>query len=85
MTDLQQKTLLQLLDINRDRIPRKSLRCTEYFENRWIELGQPVEVESLMSFLDFTINFCEGVGFKYPKVILLRLKQMQRREWPLVG
>ncbi len=85
MTDLQPKTLLKLLGINRDRIPRESMRCTEYFENRWIELGQPVEVESLMSFLDSTINFCGREDFKYPKVFLLRLKQMQRGEWPPGG
>ena len=81
MTDFQRKDLLELLEINGELIPRKSLRCAGYFQRRWMEVGTPTEAGSLIDFLDSTIDFCKREELTYPKVFLLRLKQLQRGEW----
>jgi hypothetical protein len=75
------RDLLDLLEVNRDRIPHKSLQAVRYLQRRWEECGCPAKPAPLQEILDKAINFCPSVGLIYPKVILLRLKQMQRGEW----
>jgi hypothetical protein len=73
--------LLDLLEVNRDRLPTRTAESVKYLQARWREVGRPTEPGPLQEFLDDALNFCCGVGYTYPKVFLLRLKQLQRGEW----
>jgi hypothetical protein len=72
---------LDLLEINRDRVPSRSKQAVRYIERQWLEAGQPSEGEALEEFLDRALEFCSSVELHYPSVLLLRLKQLQRGEW----
>ena len=43
--------------------------------------GEPTEPIALGEFLDSALKFCAQMEYPYPKVFLLRLKQLQRGEW----
>ena len=73
--------LLDILEVNRERLPKKSTSAVAYGERRWEEKGKPTDRKTLAEFLDDLLRFCAGVGLHYPRVFLLRLKQLQRREW----
>jgi hypothetical protein len=73
--------LLDLLEIQRDRLPRRTRQAAVYVENRWWEQGAPVEPKALAEFLDTALHQCENLLLFYPKVLLWRLKQLQRCEW----
>jgi len=73
--------LLELLEVNRDRLPTKSRQAVAYCQVRWVENGKPTERIALADFLDKALKFCAEVEFPYPRVFLLRLKQLQRAEW----
>ena len=73
--------LLELLEVNRDRLPAKSGRAVAYCQVRWVENGKPTARVALADFLDKALKFCAEVELPYPLVFLLRLKQLQRAEW----
>jgi hypothetical protein len=73
--------LLELLEVNRDRLPKRTEGAVRYLHRRWVELGEPREPKVLADFLDGVLRFCPIVGFVYPKILLKRLKQLQRGEW----
>jgi hypothetical protein len=74
-------SLAELLDVDAARVPRASANAVRYCEARWHEKGCPREPDALAGFLDGVLKFCVEVGYRYPKVFLLRLKQLQRGEW----
>lgn len=73
--------LLDVLEVNRDRLPRKSAAAVTYCQARWAEKSKPTERVALAEFLDEVLKFCPEVGLHYPRVFLLRLKQLQLAEW----
>jgi len=73
--------LLELLEANRDRLPGGTERAVKYIERRWVESNQPCERKALADFLDQALKFCKEQELRYPRVYLLRLKQLQRDEW----
>jgi len=73
--------LLDLLEVNKDRLPSDTQRAASYIERAWLEARRPTEPEALAHFLDGRLRFCSENGFRYPRVLLLRLKQLQRGEW----
>ena len=73
--------LLDLLDVNRTRLPRNSLGFVTYCQRAWVVSGKPAEVGKLQGILEKAITFAPTVGLIYPKVFLKRLKQLQRGEW----
>jgi hypothetical protein len=75
-------TLAETLGIDETRIPPSCHFALAYAERRWQELGSPTDVEALAKMLDTAIRFCADNELRYPKVLLLRLKQLQRGEWP---
>lgn len=77
--------LLQLLDIDRERLPRGTEETIAYCEERWDVCGRPAEPRCLARFLDEALRSCAGKGLRYPKVLLLRLKQLQRAHWAARG
>jgi hypothetical protein len=73
--------LLELLEVDRNRIPRCTEGAVKYLDRSWTAAGRPTEPDRLAEFLDRGLKFCPTVGWRYPKVMLLRLKQLQRRQW----
>jgi hypothetical protein len=75
--------LLELLEVDRERLPRHTEEAMDYCEECWEERGRPTDPQHLAKFLDGALRFCAEAGLRYPKVLLLRLKQLQRGEWPM--
>jgi hypothetical protein len=75
------KDLLEVLEINSGRLPRKCTRAVKVVQGRWAERGQPMDGTALVEFLDQAITFCAEMELTYPKILLKRLKQLQRGEW----
>jgi hypothetical protein len=73
--------LCEVLQVNQKKLPLKSVLAVKYLERRWVEKGCPREAQALQEFLDEAITFCPTVGYIYPKVFLLRLKELQRGKW----
>jgi hypothetical protein len=73
--------LIELLEVNRDRLPTGTQKAVVYCERAWEEAGQPCTREPLAEFLDRTLRFCAQVEFRYPKIFLKRLKELQRGQW----
>jgi hypothetical protein len=47
----------------------------------WAEQDKPTERVALSIFLDGCLKRCQEQGVTYPKIVLKRLKQLQRGEW----
>lgn len=75
--------LLDLLTINRRSLPRDTTQAVKYCCAHWEECGQPTDAPRLAEFLDGVLKYCADAGLRYPKVLLLRLKQLQCGEWPV--
>lgn len=73
--------LVKVLEINSERIPGRSTQTMKVVQGRWVERGQPTDGPALAEFLDQTIDFCKKMELEYPKILLKRLKQLQRGEW----
>ena len=74
-------TLAELLEVNLAEIPPNCQRTIAYIQGCWTENGCPTEPTALAQFLDAKLKFCAEVQYRYPKIILKRLKQLQRKEW----
>jgi hypothetical protein len=74
-------TLTRLLEINRSLLDDLELRGLEFAEREWLAMGVPIEPALLCGALETILqrSVAEGVG--YPRVLLLRKKQLQRRTW----
>jgi hypothetical protein len=79
------KEFFEVLEIDSTRLRQAERPAADYCALRWQELGRPRDAEALGKFLDDVISFCPTVGLRYPKVLLKRLKQVQRGEWRPVG
>lgn len=65
-------SFLELLEVNRDRLPARTERTVRYIERKWTDAGQPRDSERLAEFLDQTLRFCKEMELQYPSVFLLR-------------
>ena len=74
--------LLRQLHVNPKMLPPDSAKAVSFCEALWKEHGRPYDPRLLEEFLDDALHRCAGVVLRYPKVFLLRLKQLQRGEWP---
>jgi len=74
-------TLWQLLQVEENYIPAVCRVAALRIPLWWLESGRPAGQTALSVFLHQAINRCAQEGIRYPKVVLLRLKQMQRGEW----
>ena len=75
------KDLLEVLEINPEKLPNRCTRAVNVVRGQWVERGQPMDGTALAQFLDQALDFCKQMELGYPKVLLLRLKQLQRGEW----
>ena len=74
-------TLWQVLDVDERCIPLECRVAMLKIPYWWNECGRPAGKVSLSVFLHHVLNRCVQDGIRYPKVVLKRLKQMQRGEW----
>lgn len=74
--------LLEVLRVDRRKLPHDTAQAALYCETCWAECGRPLRPPDLAEFLDGALKSCAKQGLRYPKVFLLRLKQLQRGEWP---
>ncbi len=73
--------LLDVLEINRNGLPRGTLSAVRFCGSLWDQLGCPNTRELLTAFLDEALKACVEHELRYPKIFLKRLKQLQRNEW----
>jgi hypothetical protein len=76
-----ERDLLQVLEVDASRLPHNTRVAVNYIKREWDSRGQPTERDALAEFLNRTVNVCTQMEMRYPKIILKRLKQLQRNEW----
>jgi hypothetical protein len=74
-------TLLDLLDLDGSCLPIDTRSAAFRVSTWWVECGRSVDRVGLSCFLDSSLKRCCKEGMRYPKIFLLRLKQLQRGEW----
>jgi hypothetical protein len=74
-------TLTSLLEINRKFLEYDDERALSIAERRWRERGSPREPEALCEALEDILTHFTEEGIYYPKILLLRKKQLQRGTW----
>jgi len=76
-------TLTETLQIRERFLRYEEGRALEYCERRWKEEGSPTERWQVVNFLEKMLRELKDTG-GYPKVLLFRKKQIQRREFEIV-
>ena len=71
-------TLTQTLQIKERFLKFEDMRALDYVEKRWEEAGKPLERWQLINFLERMLVELKSQGPGYPKVLLLRTKEIQR-------
>lgn len=72
-------TLSQTLQIKERFLKFEDIRALDYVERRWKESGEPTERWEIINFLERMLQELKSGGVGYPKVLLLRKKEIQRR------
>jgi hypothetical protein len=75
-------TLTQTLNLQEKYLQYDDLRALDYCEKRWKEAGEPTERWQVINFLERMLQELKSQG-GYPKVLLFRKKQIQRREFSI--
>lgn len=75
-------TLTQTLQIKERFLRYEDGRALDYCERRWKEEGCPKDRWQLINFLEKMLHELKEQG-GYPKVLLFRKKQIQRREFAI--
>jgi hypothetical protein len=76
-------TLTQILQIKERFLKFEDMRALDYVEKRWEEAGKPVERWQLINFLERMLVDLKTQGTGYPKVLLLRKKEIQRNTFTI--
>lgn len=74
-------TLTEALRIKERYLQFEDLNALDHCEKRWQEESCPVTRWDMVNFLEKMIRELPAIGIGYPKVLLLRKKQIQRREF----
>jgi hypothetical protein len=74
-------TLTETLQLKEKYLQFEDLRALDYCEKRWREEGTPVERWAMVNFIEKMLKELKANGIGYPKVLLLRKKEIQRREF----
>jgi|SRR5215469_11897592 len=70
-------TLTEMLQLKEKYLQYEDLKALDYCEKRWREEGQPTERWQAINFLEKMLRELRDRG-GYPKVLLLRKKEIQR-------
>lgn len=74
-------TLTETLQLKHKYLQCEDLRALEHCEQRWLEEGCPAERWALVNFIEKMLKELKASGIGYPKILLLRKKEIQRREF----
>lgn len=74
-------TLTQTLQLKEKFLKYEDLRALNHCETRWVEAGCPTERWAMVNFLERMLKELQIRGTGYPKVLLLRKKEIQRKEF----
>lgn len=72
-------TLTETLQLKERFLKYDDLRAIDYCEKRWQQEGCPVERWRLFNFIEKMLKELQSTGIDYPKVLLLRKKEIQRK------
>lgn len=72
-------TLTETLQLKERFLRFEDMRALDYCEKRWREEGRPLERWQMINFLERMLQELKSTGMGYPKVLLLRKKEIQRR------
>lgn len=75
-------TLTETLQLKERFLKFEDLRALDYCERRWKEEGCPTDRWQVINFLEKMLHELKEQG-GYPKVLLFRKKQIQRREFAI--
>ncbi len=76
-------TLTQTLQLQERYLNYDDLRALDYCEKRWREENRPLKRWELINFIEKMLRELKREGIGYPKVLLLRKKEIQRREFTI--
>ncbi len=76
-------TLTETLQIKERYLRYEDLRALAYVERRWKQDGCPVSKWDLVNFLERMLQELKATGIGYPKVLLLRKKEIQRNAFTI--
>jgi hypothetical protein len=76
-------TLTETLQLKERFLKYEDLRALDYCERRWKEAGEPTERWHVINFLERMLTELQQSGIGYPKVLLLRKKEIQRRAYTI--
>jgi hypothetical protein len=71
-------TLTETLQLKEKYLQWEDLRALDYCEKRWQQHGCPTERWQIINFLERMLRELQANGTGYPKVLLLRKKEIQR-------
>ena len=75
-------TLTETLQLKERFLSLEDLRAMDYAEKRWKEAGEPTERWEIINFLERMLRELKDRG-GYPKVLLLRKKEILRRTFTI--
>jgi|SRR6516225_11694780 hypothetical protein len=76
-------TLTETLRLETRYLDYDDLRAVQYCEKRWQEEGRPTERWRIINFLEKMLRELKEHFGAYPKVLLLRKKELQRRTFTI--
>jgi len=76
-------TLTETLQIKERFLQLEDLRAMDYCEKRWQQEGRPTTRWEMVNFIERMLQELQQKGIGYPKVLLLRKKEIQRRTFTL--
>ena len=74
-------TFTETLQIKERYLRFEDMRALEHCEKRWVREGRPIKRWELINFIERMLIELKAIGIGYPKILLLRKKQIQRREF----
>lgn len=75
-------TLTETLQLKEKFLKFEDMRAMDYAEKRWKEAGEPTDRWQIINFLERMLQELRDRG-GYPKVLLLRKKEIQRRTFTI--
>jgi hypothetical protein len=74
-------TLTKTLRIKEEYLQFEDLRAMDYCEKRWQQEGRPATKWEMVNFIERMLRELRQNGIGYPKVLLLRKKEIQRQQF----
>src|SRR5258708_40362510 len=76
-------TLTETLQLKERFLEFEDLRALDYCEKRWLEEKRPVKRWEMFNFIEKMLQELKANGIGYPKVLLLRKKEIQRQQFTI--